>query len=66
MPAPFGPITATSSPGPAASETSRSASRLPKRFERPVASSTGLAWAPGRVVTVAASSGIRATVDGLE
>src|SRR5918996_618511 len=34
LPAPFGPITATSSPRPAASETPRSATRSPNRFTR--------------------------------
>ena len=41
MPAPFGPITATRSPRPAASETPRNATRSPKRLTRSRASSTG-------------------------
>ena len=42
LPAPLGPMIATSSPGCTSKETSRSASRSPKRLRRPVApSATG-------------------------
>ena len=40
FPAPFGPITASSSPGAAVNETSRSAARPSKRFETALASIT--------------------------
>ena len=41
LPAPFGPITASSSPRAAPNETSRSAARSPKLFDSPRASITG-------------------------
>src|SRR5881227_1845215 len=47
LPAPFGPITASSSPLPAARLTSRNAARWPKDFERPSTSSTGAAGRRG-------------------
>src|SRR4051812_20767569 len=45
LPAPFGPITATSPPRCALSDTSRSATRSPKRFTRPFASRTAVSAA---------------------
>ena len=58
LPAPFGPITATSSPAAALRDTSRSATRSPNRFESPTASRTAGA---SRAAAVAGGD-IRATV----
>ncbi len=56
LPAPLGPITATSSPRAADSDTPRSASRSPKRLTRLSASRTG---AHGIGCTVALPAGMR-------
>src|SRR5215211_8663639 len=59
LPAPLGPITATSSPRPALSDTPRSAWRSPKRFTRPLASSTGAAVASSMADTLAESPAVK-------